>query len=77
MTDEQLQTIVKNRMEDALNYYDTELSGFRIEVQDYYNSEEFGNEQSGKSKVVTSDVQEVIEMEDTGLRRRRLNTIKG
>ena len=62
MTDEQLQTIVKNRMEDALNYYDTELSGFRIEVQDYYNSEEFGNEQSGKSKVVTSDVQEVIEM---------------
>ena len=62
MDDGQLQAIVKNQMEDALNYYDSELSSFRIDVQDYYNSAEFGNEQSGKSRVVTSDVQEVIEM---------------
>ena len=62
MDDSTLQAIVKNQMEDALNYYDSELSSFRIDVQDYYNSEEFGNEQSGKSRVVTSDVQEVIEM---------------
>ena len=62
MDDTKLQVVVKSRMEDALNYYDSELSGFRIDVQDYYNSEEFGNEIDGKSKVVTSDVQEVIEM---------------
>ena len=51
MDDSTLQAIVKNQMEDALNYYDSELSSFRIDVQDYYNSEEFGNEQSGKSEI--------------------------
>ena len=38
MDDVQLQAIVKNQMEDALNYYDSELSSFRIDVHDYYNS---------------------------------------
>ena len=61
MEESQLKAILKNEVEDALNYYDTDLSSFRIDVQDYYNSEPFGNEQEGKSKVVTSDVQEVIE----------------
>ena len=61
MDNQQLVAVLKNQVEDALNYYDTDLSAFRMDVQDYYNSEQFGNEQDGKSKVVTSDLQEVIE----------------
>ena len=61
MDESQLTAILKNEIEDSLNYYDAELAEFRLQATDYYNSEPFGNEQEGKSSVVTSDTAEIIE----------------
>ena len=61
MEETQLLSILKNEIEDSLNYYESELAEFRLKAQDYYNSEPFGNEQENKSSVVSSEVSEIIE----------------
>ena len=53
--------IVRNEIESAVNYHDTELSSDRIETMDYYLGEPFGNELDGRSAVVSSDVADTIE----------------
>ncbi len=53
--------IVRNEIESAVNYHDTELSSDRIETMDYYLGEPFGNELDGRSAVVSSDVADTVE----------------
>jgi hypothetical protein len=53
--------IVRNEIESAVNYHDTELSADRIETMDYYLGEPFGNELDGRSAVVSSDVADTVE----------------
>ena len=61
MDDNQFATILKAEIEQANNYYDTELSADRVEVLQYYLGEPFGNEQENRSKVVLSEVRDTIE----------------
>ena len=59
--DIEFHNIVRNEIESAVNYHDTELSSDRIETMDYYLGEPFGNEMDGRSAVVSSDVADTIE----------------
>jgi hypothetical protein len=60
-TDIEFHNIVRNEIESAVNYHDTELSADRIEMMDYYLGEPFGNEMEGRSAVISSDVADTID----------------
>ena len=62
ISDIEFEGIVRSEIESAVNQQDTELSGDRIENLDYYMGEPFGNEIEGRSKVVSTEVADVIEM---------------
>jgi hypothetical protein len=61
MNDNEFQAIVRYEVQQALGYYDTEFSQDRIEAMDYYLGEPFGNEQSDRSQVVSTEVSDTIE----------------
>ena len=61
MNDIEFQAIVRNEVEQALGFYDTEFSQDRIEAMDYYLGEPFGNEQADRSQVVSTEVSDTIE----------------
>lgn len=61
MKDEELVTIVDQWLNDSLEYNTSELSHQRAESLRYYYGQPFGNEQTGKSKVVTRDIQETVD----------------
>jgi hypothetical protein len=54
-------SIIKNEIQNALNYYDTEFSQERIDAMGFYLGEPFGNEVEGRSQVVATEVSDVIE----------------
>jgi len=53
--------LVRNEIENALGYYDSEYGTDRITAMNYYLGEDFGNEQEGRSQVVTTEVADTIE----------------
>ena len=57
----EFQSIVRNEIEQALGNYDTEYSQSRIDAMDYYLGEPFGNEQTDRSQVVSTEVSDTIE----------------
>ena len=61
ISDIEFQAIVRNEIEQALGYYDTEFSQDRIDAMDYYLGEPFGNEQPDRSQVVSTEVSDTIE----------------
>ena len=56
------QTIVRSEIQSAINFTDQELASDRVETMDFYLGEKFGNEQSGRSHVVMTEVADSIEM---------------
>jgi len=52
---------VEHWINDSLSYNMSELSEQRAQALKYYFGEPFGNEQKGKSQVVTRDVQETVD----------------
>ena len=61
MNDIEFQGIVRNEIEQSIGHYDTEYSQDRIDAMDYYLGEPFGNEQSERSQVVSTEVSDTIE----------------
>ena len=61
MDDLQFNALLRNEIENALGYYDSEYSTDRVTLMDYYMGEEYGNEQEGRSQVVTTEVADTIE----------------
>lgn len=61
ISDIEFQSILRNEIEQALGYYDTEFSQDRIDAMDYYLGEPFGNEQPDRSQVVSTEVSDTIE----------------
>jgi len=61
MDDIQLQSIVRNEIEQALGYADSEFASQRMEAHSYYMGEELGNEVDGKSRVIATEVSDIIE----------------
>lgn len=61
MDDDEVLGYVNNALNDALDYNASVLSEQRAQGLKYYLAEPFGNEQKGKSQVVSHDVQEVVD----------------
>ena len=57
----EFQALVRNEIENALGYHDSEYGADRIQAMDYYMGEKFGNEQEGRSQVTTTEVADTIE----------------
>ena len=60
-TDEELLSQIDNEENIAYGINDSQLSAERAEAIQYYLGEPFGNEQEGRSQVVSYDVQDTIE----------------
>lgn len=61
MSQDQLFAHVDQWIKDSLDYNTSELSTQRAQALRYYFGEPLGNEQRGKSQVVTRDVQETVD----------------
>ncbi len=56
-----LENIICAELPDALQFIDTEMGQKRAKATEYYQGEPFGNEEEGRSKVVSRDVLAVIQ----------------
>lgn len=56
-----IQAIVSGEIEDAVDYIDSTISPLRALATQYYRGEEFGNEEDGRSKVVSRDVRDTVQ----------------
>lgn len=56
MDDDEFAAICKAAVEDAVDYIDTEISPSRAEVLRYYHGLPFGDEEPGRSQIVSRDV---------------------
>lgn len=61
MSDEQIQNIVMGEIDDAQAYIDDVISPERAEAGQYYKGEPFGNEEEGRSQVVSMDVRDTVQ----------------
>ena len=61
LTEEQILSKIDNEENIAYGINDSQLSAERAEAIQYYLGEPFGNEQEGRSQVVSYDVQDTIE----------------
>lgn len=61
MTDDELKNLIAVEFEDAIGTTGSQLAQDRARAWDYYMQKPFGNEREGHSKVVTSDVADVID----------------
>lgn len=56
-----LKSIIQSEINDAAGYIGGDLSDQRTKAMDYYHGEPFGNEEEGRSQVVSRDVADTIE----------------
>lgn len=56
----ELQAIVRAEIEDARTFIDSEISPLRALASNYYNARPFGDEQDGRSKVISQDVRDTV-----------------
>jgi len=61
MDDAELQGIVGKEIEDAIDYIDNWISPIRATATQYYRGEPFGNEEEGRSQVVSMDVRDTVQ----------------
>jgi Fic family protein len=61
MTDSELKSVLAAEIADSIAHLGGELSEQRRKALRYYLGEPFGNEQEGRSKVMSTDVADVIE----------------
>jgi hypothetical protein len=61
MTDQELLAIIEAEEKRALGYGDGELSAEREQALKYYNGDLYGNEQEGRSAIVTREVADTVE----------------
>ena len=57
--EDERQSLITRLMEEALDHYMYVIQPDDIKATDYYYGREFGNEQDGRSKVVSTDVRDV------------------
>jgi len=61
MDDDELQGIVGKEIEDARDYIDNTVSPIRASATQYYRGDPFGNEEDGRSQVVSMDVRDTVQ----------------
>ena len=60
MTQEDLQAIVRKAIIKSIEYIDDEVSPNRATATEYYRGDAFGNEEDGRSSVVSMDVRDTV-----------------
>ena len=61
MSDDELQGIVGKEIDDAIDYIDNTISPVRAEATEYYRGQPFGDEEDGRSQVVSMDVRDTVQ----------------
>lgn len=61
MDDDELQGVVGKEIEDAIDYIDNWVSPQRSKATEYYRGDPFGNEEDGRSQVVSMDVRDTVQ----------------
>jgi len=61
MTDLELQGIVGKEIDDAIDFIDNWVSPVRATATQYYRGEPFGDEEEGRSQVVSMDVRDTVQ----------------
>ena len=61
MSEEELQGIVGKEIKDTVDYTDNTVSPIRASATEYYRGDPFGNEEDGRSQVVSMDVQDTVQ----------------
>lgn len=57
----EIQSIVSAEIEDAVNFIDHEIAPLRVKATKYYRGDPFGDEQEGRSRVVSRDVADTVQ----------------
>jgi len=60
MDDTELQGIISAELEDAVSYIDADVSPTRARGTEYYRGDPFGNEEEGRSQVVSMEVRDTV-----------------
>ena len=61
VTEDDLHGIVSAEIDDAVDYVDDVISPQRATAGEYYKGEPFGNEEEGRSQVVSMDVRDTVQ----------------
>jgi hypothetical protein len=61
MSDEQLQGVISSEINDAISFIDDDIGGNRALATEYYYGEPFGDEEDGRSQVVSMDVRDTVQ----------------
>jgi hypothetical protein len=61
MSDEAFQAVVKAAADDAIHYIDEEVAPDREAATAYYRGDPLGNEEEGRSKIVMTEVRDVVQ----------------
>jgi len=61
MSDDELQGIVGKEIDDAIDYIDNNIAPIRAQATEYYRGEPFGDEEDGRSQVVSMDVRDTVQ----------------
>jgi len=61
MSDEQLQGVISSEINDAISFIDDDIGGNRALATEYYYGEPFGDEEEGRSQVVSMDVRDTVQ----------------
>jgi hypothetical protein len=59
-SDEQVEALVRTMIDDAQSYIESEVAPEREKAIDYYYARPFGNEEEGRSQIVTTDVRDAV-----------------
>ena len=59
-TEQELQGVVGSALDDAVDFIDNTISPLRATSIDYYQGKPFGNEETGRSQVISLDVHDTI-----------------
>jgi len=54
------QSIVQRMLEEAMSYREENIEPDQVDATDYYFGREFGNEEDGRSKVVSTDLRDAV-----------------
>src|SRR6266850_4620208 len=60
MSENQIQSAIHGMIADAVTYLDAELSPVRATATQYYMGKPFGNEESGRSQFVSTDLRDTV-----------------
>lgn len=60
MTDDNLESIVAGELQDAVRYIDLEIGGARALATSYYRGDPLGDEEEGRSRVISMDVRDTV-----------------